>query len=243
MSDCVPPTHVPFGLSVIVPVYNEAAAIGQTLDQIQTVLLHLDMPTEIIVVDDGSQDASAARVQQHATAALVVRSHTTNHGYGAALNTGVCAARYAMIAITDADGTYPIARLPDLVAPMPTCTMVVGARVGPRVSVPLVRRPVKWALRQLAQQQTGYAIPDLNSGLRVIWRAALLPLLPILPNHFSWTSTVTVALLMRQQTIRYVPIDYAPRVGVSKVHPIRDTLRATHCILKTASLCRARRVR
>lgn len=110
--------------------------------------------------------------------------------------------------------------------------MVVGARKGEHVAIPLVRRPAKWAINQLANFVAGGAIPDLNSGLRVFRRDAALQLLPLLPDGFSFTTTITLAMLTNNYLVDYIPINYHARIGKSKIRPIRDTLNFVQLVLR-----------
>jgi glycosyltransferase involved in cell wall biosynthesis len=223
----------PSGVTVIVPAFNEETGIGPVLERLQQVMAVSGLTYEVIVVDDGSTDTTA--VQAEAAGVSVLR-HAGNRGYGAALKTGIRHAQYDLICITDADGTYPNERIPDLVARLAQdgCDMVVGARTGEKVSIPLVRRPAKWALGQLAKLVVGKPIPDLNSGLRVFRRQAALRFFNLLPDGFSFTTTITLAMLSNGYMVGYVPINYHPRVGRSKIRPIQDTPDFTQLILRVA---------
>jgi hypothetical protein len=97
--------------------------------------------------------------------------------------------------------------------------MVVGARTGQNVNIPLIRRGPKWVLTRLASHVTGERIPDLNSGLRAFRRECVMQYLPILSDRFSFTTTCTVAMLSDQYHVVFIPIDYHPRVGKSKIVP------------------------
>ena len=226
------PNHLS-GVTVIVPAYNEENSIGPVLERLQQVMADSGLTYEVIVVDDGSTDTTAARAED--TGVNVLR-HAGNRGYGAALKTGIRHAQYDLICITDADGTYPNERIPDLVARLAQdgCDMVVGARTGKKVSIPLVRRPAKWALGQLANLVVGESIPDLNSGLRAFRRQAVLRFFNLLPDGFSFTATITLAMLSNGYMVSYVPINYHSRVGHSKIRPIQDTLDFTQLILRIA---------
>lgn len=222
------------GVSVVIPAYNEERAIGDVLHQLQMVLRACEQPHEIIVVDDGSQD-DTAEIALRCNGVTVVR-HRRNRGYGAALKTGIQHASHDLICITDGDGTYPNERIPGLSERL--CDggydMVVGARVGANVSIPLLRRPAKWALGRLANYVAGESIPDLNSGLRIFRRDIALRFIAMLPDAFSFTTTITLALLTNRYLVDYVPIDYFARVGKSKIRPIQDTVNFVSLVWRIA---------
>jgi len=223
------------GLSVIVPAFNEAEGIGAVIERIKAVMgSGLSMDFEIVVVDDGSTDETG-KMAEEAGGVTVIR-HEQNRGYGAALKTGISHARHSLVCITDADGTYPVERIPDLVKRMNEtgCDMVVGARTGDDVNIPFARRPAKWVISKLACFVSGVSIPDLNSGLRVFGRDTCLRFYGILPDGFSFTTTITLAMLQSGYLVRYVPIDYARRVGTSKIRPVRDVLWFLHLVLSMA---------
>lgn len=220
------------GVSVVLPVFNEELAIGRVLEQLRAVLEGMDMPWEIVVVDDGSTDRSAH--QAHAAGARVIR-HPRNRGYGASLKSGIAAASHEIVTICDADGTYPVDRIPDLVSRIDHAEMAVGARLGANVNIPLVRRPAKWFLNLVANLLSGAKIPDMNSGLRAFRRQAALEHFAILPDRFSWTTTITLALHCEGRRVDYIPIDYFQRTGKSKIVPW-DAVRFLGKILRTVML-------
>jgi glycosyltransferase involved in cell wall biosynthesis len=120
-------------VSIVIPAYNEEAAVGSQIRGIREVMQRHGLKHEIIVVDDGSEDATAA----NATAAGArVQRKPENRGYGAAIKTGILAAQYETIVIIDADGTYPPDQIPDLLSKLQTADMVVGARTGTEVRIP-----------------------------------------------------------------------------------------------------------
>jgi glycosyltransferase involved in cell wall biosynthesis len=212
---------MPEAVSIIVPVYNEEGAIASTLAAIDATMQPTGRRYEVLVVDDGSADGTPLALA--ATSARVVR-HRANRGYGASLKTGIRATAHPLIAILDADGTYPIARLPELLARADDADMVVGARTGASVHVPALRRPVKWLLTRVANLLSGHRIPDLNSGMRVFRRDLAERFFGLYPEGFSFTSTITLASHINGYRVEYVPIDYYRRTGASSIRPVRDTL-------------------
>ena len=223
-----PPTRFA-GVTVIVPCYNEEGIIADTMRQLSTVLESTNRPFEVIVVDDGSSDGSSRELEACGDVrGLRVLHNSTNRGYGFSLKRAVRDAKYEIIAITDADGTYPNARLSELIDLIEDADMVVGARIGLNVNTPWLRRPPKWVLRKLASYLSETNIPDLNSGLRVMKRSLVRKFIHLLPDGFSFTTTITLALLTHGYDVRYVPIDYFKRVGLSSIRPVRDTITFLH---------------
>jgi len=206
--------HPAVDLAIIVPAFNEIAGIGHTLAVVNEVLAGFDRTSEVIVVDDGSIDGTGA-----AAAACGVRviPHEANRGYGAALKTGILNTRAQAVAIIDADSTYPAGAIPRLYEHLAHADMAVGARALTSDGVAWVRRPGKWLLNRFASYLVGHHIPDLNSGLRIMRREALLRYLHLLPSGFSFTSTITLALLANGHHVVYEPIDYTKRAGSSKI--------------------------
>jgi len=205
------------GVSVVMPAYNEAGMVGQQIEKVREVMDRTNCPYELIVVDDGSTDATAEVVRQHG---VVLISKKYNRGYGAALKTGIAAAKHDWILIIDADGTYPSESIPSLLQALPEYDMVVAARTGKSVHIPLIRRPMKWVLGRLANYLAGQPIPDLNSGLRVFRKSLAEQFQHLLPAGFSFTSTITMSMLLNDYRVLYVPIDYHKRVGLSKVRAL-----------------------
>lgn len=225
-------------VSVVIPAFNEERGVGAVVRDVRRLLQARGIPGEVLVVDDGSTDATA---QAALEAGARVLRHRSNHGYGAALKTGIAAARYAVVAILDADGTYPIEPLPEMLERLERADMVVGARVGPNVRIPFVRRPAKWVLNRLANFVSAARIPDLNSGLRVFRRDVVMQYFPILPDQFSWTTTITLAMHCDNYAVAYVPIWYRERTGRSKIVPW-DAGSFLVLILRMAMLFRPLRV-
>lgn len=222
------------GLSLILPVYNEVQAIRIVLEKLLTVLDGIEDPVELIVVDDGSTDGTADILENFSHRIKIFR-HPINRGYGATLKTGIRHAAYPLIAITDADGTYPNEQIPKLVHIFVegNFDMVVGARTGKNVYIPPLRRPAKWFINKLANYLSEMKIPDLNSGLRLMKKDIIEEFIRILPDGFSFTSTITLAMLTNGYSVKFEEIDYFGRVGKSKIRPIKDTLNFVQLIVRT----------
>lgn len=209
------------GISIVIPAYNEEDGIENAVRHVQEVMNESGLRYELIVVDDGSSDRTAAILEGFDDITLIPVPE--NRGYGASLITGIRKARYELIAITDADGTYPAERIPELVEECNRYDMVVGARVGENVHIQTIRKPAKWFLGKISSYLAGRRIPDLNSGLRVMRKELVQRFEHLLPPGFSFTTTITLAALCSSSLVKYVPIDYHPRVGDSKI-------RATHAL-------------
>jgi glycosyltransferase involved in cell wall biosynthesis len=220
--------------TVIVPCYNEEHAIRNTVESLRQSLESLP-PYELIIVNDGSTDGSARVLAEAALddGALRVVNIARNRGYGAALKAGIRQARSDLIVITDADGTYPNHRIPELLEIAESCDMVVGARIADDVQYPIIRRIPKVFLRRYASWIAASDIPDINSGMRVFRKSVAEKFLNILPDGFSFTTTITLAMLTNHYDVRYVPIGYKARIGKSKIKPIRDTLKFIQLIVRT----------
>ena len=219
-------------ISIVVPAFNEERAIKSTILDIKKSIKGLRGKIGILVVDDGSSD----RTYQAASAVKGVKviRHDTNKGYGASLKTAISKSASDYILIMDADGTYPASSIPILVQNAEKYDMVVGSRTGKIVKVPFFRKPAKWFLKHFAQYITKTRIPDLNSGLRIFRRDIALKFMSLFPDGFSFTTTITIACLTNNYNIKYVPINYYERVGMSTIHPIKDFIGFTSIIFRLA---------
>ena len=207
--------------SIVIPAYNEEAAIGDDLDVIKRTMDSTGRPYEIIVVNDGSTDRTVEIVSSRQGVQLV--HHERNRGTGAARTTGIQAARGDVIIMTDGDGTYPNQDMPKLLECLEQCDMVIGARRQEQGTAKWLRAPAKWFIRRLAAYLTETEIPDLNSGMRAFKKDIAMRYLNLLPNTHSWVSTITIAFLSDGYSVKFIPIDYYKRKGRSSFHPIKDT--------------------
>lgn len=219
-------------ISVIIPVYNEEACIGEVVDQVEALLGELDLNGyEIIAVNDGSTDRTGEILKEKS---VMLLEHMINQGYGASIKHGISRAKYEHILIMDADGTYPKDSIPMLLNEADNYDMVVGARIGKQVAIPFFRRFPKWLLKKMADYLVGSKIPDLNSGLRIFKKSVAADFIGIFPSGFSFTTTITLAFLSNNYQVHYIPINYFKREGKSKFRPFQDTLNLITLILRTS---------
>ncbi|MGT2434892.1 glycosyltransferase family 2 protein [Bradyrhizobium betae] len=218
-------------ISVVIPALNEERGISETVKNIAAVLTTANLiPFEIIVVDDGSKDATGRLASE---AGAKVLRHPHNVGYGRSLKKGIEAASHDMIAICDADSTYPAAAIPDLVRLYQDgFDMAVGERHGPHYRQSALKMPLRALLRFLVEWTAGRRIPDINSGLRVFGRTTAMEYFPHLCDTFSFTTSMTLAYMMTRRFVTYHKIDYFERTGSSKVRLFRDSLKTLQYIVE-----------
>jgi glycosyltransferase involved in cell wall biosynthesis len=219
--------------SVLIPAFNEAASVRETVERVGSVLAASALDHEIIVIDDGSTDATA---EQARLAGVRVLQHPANAGYGRALKTGLQHAAGEWVAIVDADGSYPVEVLPALLAKVPQFDMAVGARTGMHYRGSFAKSFGRRMLQAMVRFVTGVWVSDVNSGLRVFRKSIALENINRIGNGFSFTTTLTLAMLLEGHFVAYVPISYEARVGRSKVRLRRDILRTLQILVMAVEL-------
>ena len=216
-------------VSIVLPVFNEAAGLAELIGKIHD----LKLPrAEVIVVDDGSSDQSAEIAL--GAGANVIR-HPYNIGNGAAIKSGMRAARGRLIILMDGDGQHKPEDIPNLLAEAAQYDMVVGARAkGSKLR--LHRYAANTIYNLLASYVTQFKVKDLTSGFRVLSRRDALRFIDLLPNTFSYPTTLTLAFLRSGLTLNYVPIQTLYRAGQSKISLVTDGVRFFLIIAKIATL-------
>jgi glycosyltransferase involved in cell wall biosynthesis len=215
-------------VTVILPAYNEAAMVGQTVREIKK--LHPDF--EVLVVDDGSTDAT---MQVAMEAGANVWPHPYNMGNGAAVKSGLRAARGEYVILMDADGQHAAADITKLLEHAETFDMVVGARN--KASQTKVHRTLANSVyNRFASYVTKFKVEDLTSGFRLMRKSTVEQYIYLLPNTFSYPSTITMAYIRSGRSVKYVPIETSFRVGKSKIKLLRDGARFLLIITKIATL-------
>ncbi len=216
-------------VSIIIPAHNEAQNIERVISDIRE--LHPDF--EIIVIDDGSSDDTRAVASG---AGAVVYGHPYNMGNGAAIKSGIRIASGQVVVFMDGDGQHDPADIGRLVEYLPEFDMVVGARPkGGQASC--LRGLGNWIYNRLASYVTKFRIEDLTSGFRAIKSDIAHNLLYLLPNTYSYPTTLTLGVLRTGRSIRYVPVKGRPRkTGRSKIRILRDGVRFFMIITKICAL-------
>lgn len=209
-------------ISIVIPAYNEEAVIASIIEE----LLQLEIQTlhEIIVVDDGSKDKTVDVVKSIQDPRVKVQQHPYNIGNGAAVKTGIRAAEGDVIIMMDSDGQHPPSEIPEMLPHIEKYAMVVGARNKKSVSA-WHRDVANKIFNAYASYLIGHQIPDLTSGFRIIRAHIVKNFLYLLPNGYSYPTTITVSLFRSGYPVKYHEFASPARVGVSKINPIRDGLR------------------
>jgi glycosyltransferase involved in cell wall biosynthesis len=215
--------------SIVIPVFNEAANLGRLLAKINDLRLPR---AEIIVVDDGSTDDSPVVAAQ--AGATVVR-HPYNVGNGAAIKSGIRAARGKFLVFMDGDGQHKPEDIPKLLKEAENFHMVVGAR-SKGSNTRFHRNVANLIYNLLATYVTQFPVKDLTSGFRVLERLDALRFIDLLPNTFSYPTTLTLAFLRSGLTLKYLPIQTLYRTGQSKISLVTDGVRFLLIITKIATL-------
>ena len=215
-------------ISVILPAKNEAEGLRRTLPGLR------QLPgAEVIVVDDGSTDETAAVAREHGAQVL---SSPYSMGNGAAIKRGARAARGELLVFLDADGQHNAELIPRLLERLEQgYDMVVGAR-GWDGQASVGRGLANGLYNRVASLMTGFVVADLTSGFRAVRAEKFKEFLYLLPNGFSYPTTITMAFFRSAYAIAYEPIPVAQRIGRSHIKPLRDGVRFLLIIFKIATL-------
>ena len=222
-------------VSIIIPALNEAGSLGSVVERLTEVLEEhraaLSLAYEILVVDDGSSDETM-RVAKEAGARVV--HHPENLGNGAAVKAGMRAAGGDYWILMDADGQHDPATVPKIVEGLDRYDMVVGARTKGR-GTGVHRNLANKVYNLFASYVSGRKIPDLTSGFRGMRAKVARRFIYLLPNTFSYPTTLTLAFIRTGHSVLFEPIEAAPRVGKSKIRLIRDGVRFFYIIVRIAT--------
>jgi glycosyltransferase involved in cell wall biosynthesis len=221
-------------ISVIIPAKNEAPGIGSIVSRVQKVLDEIGQRYEIIVVDDGSTDETAEKANE---AGATVLCHPYNIGNGAAIKTGIRYARGSVFVMLDADGQHPPEEIPVMLKMLEKYHMVVGARTT-ESETSFHRNLANRIYNRFASYVCGRTIDDLTSGFRAIRAGAAKEFVTLLPNTFSYPSTITLATVRSGYSLAYFPIKSPKRTeGTgSKIKLLKDGSRFFLILFKITTL-------
>jgi len=217
-----------YEVTVLLPAYNEEGVIGATIKRIRA--LHPDF--EILVVDDGSTDNT---LHEAMAAGANVWPHPYNIGNGAAVKTGLRCAQGEWVVMMDADGQHQPEDIARLLEHRDAFDMVVGART--KTSETSAHRDLaNWVYNQFASYVTRFNVEDLTSGFRLVRLSVAKQFIYLLPNTFSYPSTLTLGYLRSGRSVKYIPIQTKARTGKSKIKLVKDGTRFFLIITKIATL-------
>lgn len=219
-------------ISVIIPAFNEGAGIGNLIGRIRAVLQTLDEHHEILIVDDGSSDATSENAKQ---AGARVIKHPYNIGNGAAVKTGIRHAKGSILVTMDADGQHNPEDIPRLVNRIGPYDMVVGSRNSDSDTA-AHRDLANHVFNSLASYVSGRKIEDLTSGFRAVKARIARQFLYLFPNKFSYPSTITLSVVRAGYSLGYESIRFPRRNKntKSKIKPLQDGFRFLMIILRIA---------
>lgn len=215
-------------LDIIIPAYNEQASIGLLISNICNILK--DKKFRILVVDDASEDNTAKAAEE---AGSEVIRHPYHLGNGASIKTGLRKASAETVVFMDADGQHNPGDIPRLLEQIDKFDMVVGAR---QFTGLYCRNLANRIYNLFASYVTQFKVEDLTSGFRAVKRDIAIKFIYLLPNGFSYPTTLTLAFLKTGRTVRYLPISLALRLkGKSKIRPLADGARFLLIIARIAT--------
>lgn len=219
-------------LSIIIPAFNEEKTVLTVLNGVRQTMKKTKIPYEIVVINDGSIDSTKSLLEKEK--GIVLINHPYKKGYGASLKNGINHSQSDFVLFIDADDQQDPEDILKLIEYANDYDMVVGARMNFNS---FSRNFAKKILLIFANYLANFKIPDLNSGFRLVKKEIAQNYFFILPNAFSFSSTITLAMIKDGYSLKYVPIKERKRTsGKSTIHPIKDTSRFFMIILRLTIL-------
>lgn len=220
-------------VSVIIPVYNEAASISVTIYELKQCFESQEKyDLEVIAVNDGSTDESASVLKIDFPEMMIV-DNIINMGYGYSLKRGIEKATSETIVIIDADGSYPVHQLIQMIDRFEQgLDLVVGSREKTFIEDSFFKSLFRWCLKFLVEFTAGVKIPDVNSGMRIFRKSTIISYFPYLSNKFSFTTSMTLHYALDAKKMEFIPNGYRKRIGQSKVKIIKDSFRTLQFIVE-----------
>ncbi len=224
-------------ISIVIPVYNEAESIAQTVDELEALLSEQERyKAEIILVNDGSTDRTVQVVEEKCPNVSTI-DNILNMGYGYSLKKGIENASNDTVVILDGDGSYPVDHLLSMLDRyFAGLDLVVGSRNNFFVEDSLFKSLFRGLLKFIVEFTAGTKIPDVNSGMRIFSKETIIPYFPHLSNKFSFTTSMTLHYALDSMKMEFYPNGYRKRKGRSKVNIIRDSIRTLQFIIEIIAL-------
>ncbi len=229
------PDTAPPDLTIVVPVYNEAAALPAFLAELLPFAAAL--PAAVILVDDGSTDGTREILDRAAGGLTTILRHKVNRGYGGALKTGIAASRTRYTITVDADGQHrpeDVRRLLETIR-RTDADMVIGSRRGQQ-DASLARALAKAAIRLLARTLMRVPVHDLNSGMKIMDTRTAQQVLHLCPDGMAFSDTIALLFLNRHGLVLEEPIQVRQRQGRASTVGARDALGTVRAVVNMAML-------
>jgi glycosyltransferase involved in cell wall biosynthesis len=214
--------------SILIPAYNEEAGLGVVLDRLFTVI---DDSCEVIVIDDGSTDATGAVAARYPCRLL---QHKVNLGKGHAVRAGLAVAQGELVVMVDADNSYPAEEVPRLIDKLKSHDLISGSRIG-KASIPPMNRVGNWMLRTAIRRLYGSTVIDPLTGLYAS-RADVLRRMQLCSDGFGLESEIVIKAARMGLRVHNHAITYCTRRGKSKLNPVKDGYRILRTILAHLAL-------
>lgn len=215
-------------ISIIIPCHNEAEAINQIILSCQKEIEAYFPHAEIIVVNDASTDGSAEIIKKND---VVYVENVEKIGYGASLKRGIVMAKNDSIVILDGDNTYPANDIHNMYEKyIKGYDLIIADRSQNFKDKSVTKKISRSFLLTIVKFVTGINVPDVNSGMRIFGKKEVENFLPYLSNGFSFTTSQAIVYLLKKKFVGFYPITYSERLGKSKVHIVRDSLRTLQFI-------------
>jgi polyisoprenyl-phosphate glycosyltransferase len=215
--------HSKWGISFVIPTYNEEDGVCATIKELDSILKIANIDYEIIIVNDGSTDNTLENVKKCESVTII--SHPINVGYGRSIKSGIEKSKYQWTGIIDADGTYPMDAIPELLQSMEKgFDMAIAARKNLSVRDSVFKSFFRMIYISTIKIFFNADLIDPNSGLRIFSKEKAKSYLPFLCDTFSFTTSLTVLFYGGGEFIDHVPIEYKKRLGSSKVSHFKDSM-------------------
>jgi|688.fasta_scaffold401764_1 glycosyltransferase involved in cell wall biosynthesis len=227
-------------ISLIIPLFNEEYALEKLFLELNQFTENNSNRVEVILVDDASTDETFVKLEkgikqlnQNVNISYELISNPANLGYGASIKRGIRKSQFSNIAIMDADLTYSFTDLNQIITLFlnEKFDMVVGARVGKFYEGNTKKKILRRILRRIVEYMSDQKIPDINSGLRIFRKKYVSQNYRLLSDRFSFTTSLTLVVMLNNGIVKYTQISYDKRSGGSKVRLTRDSIKTLGLIL------------